>query len=57
MLNGHEKYVQSERMEIYYEYAEKLIEMGEAYMCTCKGGDFKKLKDESQACPCRELLC
>ena len=50
-----EKYVQSERMEIYYEYAEKLIEMGEAYMCTCKGGDFKELKDESQACPCREL--
>jgi len=50
-----EKYVQSDRMEIYYEYAEKLIELHEAYMCTCEGGDFKKLKDESKPCPCREL--
>jgi glutamyl-tRNA synthetase len=50
-----EKYVQSDRMEIYYEYAEKLLQMGEAYMCTCKGSDFKKLKDESKPCPCREL--
>ncbi len=50
-----EKYVQSSRIEIYYEYAEKLIEMGKAYMCTCKGGDFKILKDESKPCPCREL--
>ena len=50
-----EKYVQSDRMEIYYEYAEKLIEIHGAYMCTCEGGDFKKLKDESKPCPCREL--
>jgi glutamyl-tRNA synthetase len=50
-----EKYVQSSRMEIYYEYAQKLIEMGKAYMCTCEGGDFKILKDESKPCPCREL--
>ena len=50
-----EKYVQSDRIEIYYEYAEKLLKMGEAYMCTCEGGDFKKLKDESKPCPCREL--
>lgn len=49
-----EKYVQSDRIEIYYEYAEKLIEMGQAYMCTCNGADFKKLKDESISCPCRE---
>jgi glutamyl-tRNA synthetase len=50
-----EKYVQSDRIEIYYEYAEKLLKMGEAYMCTCEGGDFKRLKDESKPCPCREL--
>ena len=50
-----EEYVQSNRMEIYYEYAEKLIEINEAYMCTCEGGDFKKLKDECEPCPCREL--
>lgn len=50
-----EKYIQSDRMETYYEYAEKLIQLGEAYMCTCKGEDFKKLKDECKPCPCREL--
>lgn len=30
-----EIYFQSERFEIYREYAEKLIEMGRAYYCTC----------------------
>jgi len=50
-----EKHIQSSRIETYYEYAEKLIEIGKAYMCTCKGADFKVLKDESKPCPCREL--
>ena len=50
-----EKYVQSDRIGIYYEYAERLIEMGQAYMCTCESGDFKKLKDESIPCQCCEL--
>ena len=50
-----EKYIQSSRIEIYYQYAEKLIEMGKAYMCTCKGADFKILKDESKPCPCRDI--
>jgi len=50
-----EKHIQSSRIETYYEYAEKLIEIGKAYMCTCKGTDFKVLKDESKPCPCREL--
>jgi glutamyl-tRNA synthetase len=54
-VDWQEKYVQSSRMEIYYEYAEKLIEINEAYMCTCEGGDFKNLKDECKPCPCREL--
>ncbi|MBI5681245.1 MAG: glutamate--tRNA ligase [Methanobacterium sp.] len=50
-----EKVIQSDRLPIYYEYAEKLIEIGGAYMCTCEGGAFKKLKDESKSCPCRDL--
>ena len=48
-----EIYYQSDRFSIYYEYAEKLIEINAAYMCTCDGGDFKKLKDECKPCPCR----
>ncbi|OED29810.1 glutamate--tRNA ligase [Methanosphaera sp. WGK6] len=48
-----ETYIQSDRIEIYYDYARKAIEIGAAYMCTCDGGDFKKLKDECKPCPCR----
>ncbi|MDR2966735.1 MAG: glutamate--tRNA ligase [Methanobacteriaceae archaeon] len=48
-----EVYFQSDRFPIYYEYAEKIIELGGAYMCTCDGGEFKKLKDECKHCPCR----
>ncbi|MCC7553422.1 MAG: glutamate--tRNA ligase [Methanobacteriaceae archaeon] len=52
-INPDEIFYQSDRFEIYYEYAKKLIEINGAYMCTCDGGDFKKLKDESKECPCR----
>lgn len=48
-----EVYIQSDRLDIYYEYARKAIEIGAAYMCTCDGGDFKKLKDNCEPCPCR----
>ncbi|MCL2052915.1 MAG: glutamate--tRNA ligase [Oscillospiraceae bacterium] len=34
-LNWDEEYVQSERMGIYGEHAQKLIESGEAYYCFC----------------------
>lgn len=47
--------IQSDRINIYQEYAEKLINLGKAYMCTCHGDEFKKLKDQSMPCPCRDL--
>lgn len=50
-----EKFIQSDRIPIYYEYAQRLIELGGAYMCTCEGGEFKKLKDQKMACPCRDM--
>ncbi|RLI34604.1 glutamate--tRNA ligase, partial [Candidatus Bathyarchaeota archaeon] len=31
-----EEYIQSDRLPIYYKYARKLIEDGNAYVCTCK---------------------
>ncbi|MGL4669909.1 MAG: glutamate--tRNA ligase [Methanobacteriaceae archaeon] len=49
-----EVFFQSDRFPIYYDYATKLIENGGAYMCTCDGGDFKKLKDDCKPCPCRD---
>ena len=45
---------QSDRFEIYYDYARQLIEKGAAYMCTCDGATFKELKDNCQPCPCRD---
>ncbi|MGZ7069764.1 MAG: glutamate--tRNA ligase [Methanobacterium sp.] len=50
-----EKFIQSDRIPIYYEYAQKLIELGGAYMCTCEGGVFKNLKDQQKVCPCRDM--
>ena len=49
-----EIYYQSDRFDIYYKYAEELIKKGKAYMCTCKGGDFKELKDNCKPCPHRD---
>ena len=53
-INPDEIVYQSDRFEIYYDYARQLIEKGAAYMCTCDGADFKQLKDNCQACPCRD---
>src|SRR5579884_1332393 len=50
-----EIYYQSDRLEIYYDYAEKLIGLGGAYVCTCKPEAFRKLVAEGKACPCRSL--
>jgi len=50
-----EKIIQSNRITLYHQYAEKLIKLGQAYMCTCLGDEFKKLKDQSKACSCRDL--
>ncbi|MBO6111003.1 MAG: glutamate--tRNA ligase, partial [Methanobrevibacter sp.] len=53
-INPDEIVYQSDRFEIYYDYARQLIEKGAAYMCTCDGATFKELKDNCQACPCRD---
>jgi glutamyl-tRNA synthetase len=46
----HEVVVQSSRLEIYYEYARKLIEAGHAYVCECTSEEFQKLKLAKQEC-------
>ncbi|HJJ55344.1 MAG TPA: glutamate--tRNA ligase family protein, partial [Methanocorpusculum sp.] len=46
---------QSDRFEIYYDYARQLIKLGGAYMCTCDNEEFKQLKLKKQPCPCRNL--
>lgn len=53
--NVHEYIIQSDRMEIYYRYAEKLIELNSAYVCTCSQEEFKKYSENKKDCPCRNL--
>ncbi len=50
-----EKYVQSERLPIYYEWAEKILSMGQAYVCTCESEEYKRLYMAKEPCLCRDL--
>lgn len=47
--------VQSDRLGHYYDTAEKLVQLGKAYVCTCEQDTFKKLLNDGKACPCRHL--
>ena len=44
---GYGPYVQTERMGLYKEYAEKLVELGGAYYCFCDKERLESLKDEN----------
>ncbi|MEM3802877.1 MAG: glutamate--tRNA ligase [Conexivisphaerales archaeon] len=50
-----ETYYQSDRLEIYYHYAEELIMLGGAYVCTCRPEEFRRYIAARRACPCRNL--
>lgn len=41
-------YTQSERIEIYQEYAKKLVEMGKAYYCFCSEERLNKLREHAE---------
>jgi glutamyl-tRNA synthetase len=47
--------IQSDRMDVYYKYAEKLIKSGNAYVCTCSQEEFKKYSEKKKDCPCRKF--
>lgn len=46
--------IQSERIKIYYRYAEKLIKKKAAYVCTCPNENFKEFISAKKDCPCRK---
>ena len=50
-----DEFIQSDRLPIYYEHAEKLLAGGNAYVCTCKSPDFRRKVLAKHACPCRDL--
>src|SRR3989344_3734047 len=43
----------SDRMKIYYDYTEKLINKNAAYVCICSQEEFKKFAEQKKECPCR----
>ncbi len=48
-------FIQSDRMELYYSYAERMLSAGWAYVCTCDADAFRECVDAKQPCPCRDL--
>lgn len=50
-----EMVVQSDRMKLYYELAEKLLKKEAAYVCTCSQEGFKKFTEQKKECPCRNI--
>ena len=47
--------VASERMELYYKYAEELLKKGAAYVCFCSAETFKTYKERKLPCPHRDV--
>jgi len=47
--------IQSDRLPAYYEYAEKLLTGGGAYVCTCTQEKFRRLVLAKTPCPDRDL--
>ena len=50
-----EEYIQSDRIPIYYEHAERLVRDGNAYVCTCKPEQFRNRILAQRPCDCRSL--
>lgn len=53
--NWEDEFIQSDRLEIYYEYAERMIKAGNGYVCTCEREVFQKKSKNREACSCRFL--
>ncbi len=49
------EFIQSDRLETYYEHAEKILKEGYAYVCACKRQNFQEKVRIKQPCPCRDL--
>lgn len=50
-----EEFIQSDRLQIYYKYAERLLIEGNAYVCTCSPEQFRKHSLSKEPCECRSL--
>jgi len=50
-----EEYIQSDRLEIYYEIVGKMVGDGNAYVCECTPEAFREKTVGKEACPCRDV--
>jgi glutamyl-tRNA synthetase len=48
------KFYKSDRMQIFYEYATKMIDAAYAYVCTCSEEEVRRNRKKGIECPCRE---
>ena len=46
--------IQSDRMKLYYKYAEKFINKKAAYVCECSGDEFREYSKQKKNCPYRK---
>jgi len=54
-VTWHQEVYQSDRLELYYAYARRLLDAAVAYVCTCPPRRFRSLTLAQTACPCRDL--
>jgi len=47
--------IQSDRIPVYYKYAQALIKKNAAYVCTCPAEEFRKFVKSKKNCPCRKF--
>ncbi|MCL4409592.1 MAG: glutamate--tRNA ligase [Gammaproteobacteria bacterium] len=50
-----EEYIQSDRLEIYYEIVGRMVGDGNAYVCECSPEEFRNKTLAKDACPCRNI--
>ncbi|MEK6846775.1 MAG: glutamate--tRNA ligase, partial [Nanoarchaeota archaeon] len=48
-------YYKSDRLDIYYDYAKKLIDMNKAYVCYCKAEELRQNRADGKECSCRQF--
>ncbi len=45
----------SDRLKLYYDYGEKLLDLGKSYICHCSQEVLRKNRMEGKDCACRDL--
>ncbi len=47
------EFIQSDRLSLYYEHAERILSEGNAYVCICEREEFRQKIRLGQSCSCR----